>query len=273
TVEERNLLIENVYPKLKEYCQEKYGLEFQIFLSHRYGGRFLPATITQRLFSALYPYLINLSFVEQWYKVDQNPLEAVYILQPLTEDLIKDNKIWNEIENKLHTDLRQAADKCYAKGMIEKEDRDLFFISVTEQEIHRALENNHDQTNRMLCFIREITDLNEIKNKNKFAETEDEPNRLLDKLKAQIYTQLDSQNIKTYKVAWESKEDRETYMKKFLNDFETLVKNQIDYHVQHLKQKSLLLTDLLYDEVMEHAIQCKQSVERFQERNDIMEKV
>ena len=30
TTEERNLLIEEVYPKLKEYCRNKYGLEFQV---------------------------------------------------------------------------------------------------------------------------------------------------------------------------------------------------------------------------------------------------
>ena len=26
---ERNTLMENVYPKIKEYCKEKHGLEFQ----------------------------------------------------------------------------------------------------------------------------------------------------------------------------------------------------------------------------------------------------
>ena len=26
---ERNILMEAVYPKIKEYCKERYGLEFQ----------------------------------------------------------------------------------------------------------------------------------------------------------------------------------------------------------------------------------------------------
>ena len=30
TREERNYLMENVYPKLKDYCKQKYGLEFQV---------------------------------------------------------------------------------------------------------------------------------------------------------------------------------------------------------------------------------------------------
>ena len=29
-VHERNALVENVYPRLREYAREKYGLEFQV---------------------------------------------------------------------------------------------------------------------------------------------------------------------------------------------------------------------------------------------------
>jgi hypothetical protein len=29
---ERNTLMEYVYPKIKEYCREKHGLEFQVIL-------------------------------------------------------------------------------------------------------------------------------------------------------------------------------------------------------------------------------------------------
>ena len=30
TKEERNALMQHVYPKLAEYCREKHGLEFQV---------------------------------------------------------------------------------------------------------------------------------------------------------------------------------------------------------------------------------------------------
>ena len=30
TLAERDSLIENIFPKLKDYCREKYGLEFQV---------------------------------------------------------------------------------------------------------------------------------------------------------------------------------------------------------------------------------------------------
>ena len=29
-VEERNMLMEDLYPKLKYFCRDKYGLEFQV---------------------------------------------------------------------------------------------------------------------------------------------------------------------------------------------------------------------------------------------------
>ena len=29
-IQERNVLMEKLYPELKEFCREKYGLEFQV---------------------------------------------------------------------------------------------------------------------------------------------------------------------------------------------------------------------------------------------------
>ena len=36
---ERNTLMEYVYPKIKEYCREKHGLEFQVFDFLNYTAR------------------------------------------------------------------------------------------------------------------------------------------------------------------------------------------------------------------------------------------
>ena len=30
TVTERNALVKNVYPELRQYCRQKYGIEFQV---------------------------------------------------------------------------------------------------------------------------------------------------------------------------------------------------------------------------------------------------
>ena len=38
---ERNTLMEYVYPKIKDYCREKHGLEFQVRLSKIIKGAFM----------------------------------------------------------------------------------------------------------------------------------------------------------------------------------------------------------------------------------------
>ena len=35
---ERNTLMEYVYPKMKEYCREKHGLEFQVGLGNEFAA-------------------------------------------------------------------------------------------------------------------------------------------------------------------------------------------------------------------------------------------
>ncbi|CAF2516523.1 unnamed protein product [Rotaria sp. Silwood2] len=98
TLTERDSLIENIFPKLKDYCREKYGLEFQyadmrwgirtesannheevatclkeielckkysvatnfvVLLSHRYGSRPIPAQIRASLFDLLKETVLN----------------------------------------------------------------------------------------------------------------------------------------------------------------------------------------------------------------------
>lgn len=62
--------------------------------------------------------------------------------------------------------------------------------------------------------------------------------------------------------------NRAKYLKKFEEDFFAVVKRQIDYHMAYVCKK-----DALYDEILEHTIQCKILHERYFPRDDILEKV
>ena len=42
TKEERNALMQHVYPKLAEFCREKYGLEFQVSFNNEGKESFRP---------------------------------------------------------------------------------------------------------------------------------------------------------------------------------------------------------------------------------------
>ena len=46
---ERNTLMEYVYPKIKEYCREKHGLEFQVLKLLNYTGRTALSILTNQI--------------------------------------------------------------------------------------------------------------------------------------------------------------------------------------------------------------------------------
>ena len=41
TREERNLLLEDVYPRLKSHCKEQYGMDFQVITKNSFPLNFL----------------------------------------------------------------------------------------------------------------------------------------------------------------------------------------------------------------------------------------
>ncbi|CAF1143580.1 unnamed protein product, partial [Didymodactylos carnosus] len=322
TIDERNILIETVYPKLKDYCHKAYGFEFQysdmrwgvqdiasddhstidvclqeldrccklslatnciILLSHRYGSRMLPAIISKHIFDPLREAATadNNFLLDEWYQLDENPLEPVYVLQPISSILPShdEQQNWNKIQETMLTLLRKAANICLQQKTITQDEHDDFFISVTAKEIYRAIINNKTahQTNRILCFMRDIIDIEDhLSDKHvwKYTELEQEPKQLLDELKKVLQTTLDPSNIKIFKVKWANLKNRENYLQYFADEFYATLKTQIDqYLLQPQNQVKQSLTDSLDAEILEHAIECKTLVSRFYERNDILEKI
>ena len=41
TREERNLLLEDVYPRLKSHCKEQYGMDFQVITKNSFPLNFV----------------------------------------------------------------------------------------------------------------------------------------------------------------------------------------------------------------------------------------
>jgi hypothetical protein len=62
--------------------------------------------------------------------------------------------------------------------------------------------------------------------------------------------------------------NRKEYLAKFQDDFFVAIKRQIDYHMEKARIK-----DILYDEILEHSIQCKMFNKRYCPRVDILTKV
>ncbi|CAF3802489.1 unnamed protein product [Rotaria sordida] len=123
----------------------------------------------------------------------------------------------------------------------------------------------------MVAFFREIKDIDEldIKLKSKLIDTDDETEILLNQIKSSIREKLPLENQFNYRVVnWKDVSNRIDYLVKFQTDFYTVIKRQIDYYMTKVQAK-----DILYDEILEHAIQCRMLNERYCSRNEILEKV
>ncbi|UJR21418.1 hypothetical protein I4U23_024507 [Adineta vaga] len=301
TTEERNGLIDLVYPRLRDYCLTKYNIQFQysdmrwgiqstaanthgtvdmclqeldtccqlsmatncvlkVLLSHRYGSRFAPACIPSYIFQSFEQCLLSnveeKNLLSQMYQLDENYVDKRYFLRS-----IEDQQEWNESEKKLQNILRKAADLCYEQKLISKNERDEFHISVTAQEIYRALKNNKDKVRRMICFFREINDLEKLD--SKFPETENitETQQLLNDIKNLLHQSLDPSDIYSY---------QSEISESVLRGFYQALKIQIDFHMKIHEHKR---EDKLYNQVLEHAIQSNLLVQRFFPRSEIFDQV
>ncbi|CAF1109225.1 unnamed protein product [Adineta steineri] len=308
TTDERNGLIDRVYPRLREYCLTKYNIQFQysdmrwgiqttaanthgtvdlclkeldtccqlsmatncvILLSHRYGSRFAPACISSHIFQ-LFEKCHSLNneekiFLSQMYQLDENYLDKKYFLRP-----IDDSQQWIESDKKLQLILRKAADICYEQKLITKDEHNEFYISVTAQEIYRALKNNINQSRRIICFFRDLIDIDELDSKFHDTENESESQKLLDDIKHLLNQTIHSSDIYTYRLRWKDEHDRTKYLSQFFNDFYDAIKTQIDFHMKIFENKQ---ENQLYNQILEHAIQCNLLVQRFFPRPDIFQQI
>lgn len=73
-------------------------------------------------------------------------------------------------------------------------------VLVTAQEIYRAFKNNRNKPRRIVCFIREIDDIDKLDAKFRETENADETNVLLDTIKQLLYKSLDPSDVYTYHV-------------------------------------------------------------------------
>ncbi|CAF4105784.1 unnamed protein product, partial [Adineta steineri] len=237
---------------------------------HRYGWRSLPNRITSDLLNKLKE-IVSVdqpsSLIDKAYVLDDNFIESVYVLRPIDPEKREE---WKIMEKDLTTILRRASDICLENKTITQSERNEFHISVTAKEIIRALENNAIDHQRMVSFFREIEDIDQLdaRLKSKLADTDNETEVLLNEIKSNIREKLPRENQFTYRVNWKNDSHRINYLIKFQNDFYNVIKQQIDYYMTQVRTK-----DVLYDEILEHAIQCQTLNERYFPRDEILEKV
>ena len=72
---------------------------------------------------------------------------------------------------------------------------------MTAKEIYRTLEKNRGSSRRIVCFFRELIDVDELDSKYREIEDGDETSRLLEDIKTQLHQSIASSDIYTYKVS------------------------------------------------------------------------
>jgi hypothetical protein len=227
-IAERNALQEKVFPKLREYCQQK-GARFQaidlrwgvgeeaaldqqtmniciqelrrcqhlsprpnfiVLLGDRYGWRPLPPQINASEFESL---LIQMNDDEkrkllQWYRRDSNAVPPEYCLLPRNREFTDYNR-WMEEEFELRKILHKAVGQAFNT---DDSQYSKYFDSATHQEIqHGALQVENPQ-DHVFCYFREIKDLPSDNSANQYCDIR---NGIID-TEAQTHLKLMKQELK-----------------------------------------------------------------------------
>lgn len=252
----------------------------QIFLDQNYGNRILPVRIHRSVFHALEKVMSDddRDLMNQLYKLDENYVDPLFLLQPV-DPTTKKNE-WKETHTRLTRVLCDAAERCFIQEKtINENNRNEFRLSTTAKEIYRALEMNRNQQERMAVFFRETVDL-----EGEGEEGDAYDKTLLEELKVDIRKDL-SANIFHYQVSsicaklndrstcifqvqWLDQTNKMNYLAQFQDDFYALVKRQIDSHISQVKSMNPL-----YDEILQHALQCQRLQERYFSREHLLQQI
>ncbi|XP_045112132.1 NACHT and WD repeat domain-containing protein 2-like isoform X2 [Portunus trituberculatus] len=296
---ERNTLMAEVYPRLKEFCREKHGLEFQFFGGQKYGYRPIPSVILGSELLMLREALINMGvdtiLIDTWYKKDSNAVPFVYILQPISSILVnfnnkrvpklqaQDQATWWDTLVKMQKLLRKAAQACYNTHKMDKEAMHNYFMSVTEREVIKGILAVKNTKNHALALVRYINNIN-LQNLRRAANFIDIVNRQIDGEAMKLLSDLrdvrlpariESTNYDRYTVEWIGREGlaKEThgeYLQQFCTDFYKGMTKLID---RAMRKEDSSAQGQIITEILQHLHACKNSVTVFYGREEEVKKV
>jgi len=200
-------------------CQEMSPKpNFIVLLGDRYGWRPLPYEVEATEFEEVIKHVDkDQGLIHKWYKLDDNAMPPVYLLQPVQED---EKEEWDKEEKILHAALLDGARKAgLAPPALFK-----YESSATEQEIEAGALSVKDAADHVFCFFRNIAGLplDEVSGKyngsaydfvdmDKDGNPDLEARGMLDDLKGKLKEKLDSNlkekpntNVFEYDAAWQS---------------------------------------------------------------------
>ncbi|XP_052783963.1 uncharacterized protein LOC128219861 isoform X2 [Mya arenaria] len=295
-------------------CQKSsLGVNFVVLSGDRYGFRPIPTEMDVKLFECLRFEATKLKLkdrelLDTWYLKDENAVPSLYVLQPIRSKFTffgdfspgcdelrqKDTTAWYETYGQLQVVLRKAATEAHKDGKITEQEKEQFFISVTESEIQNGIVKASDVDLHCLVYKRYINDLDDKtagdKNAPRYIDVQktDKGVRIDEEVvhyKKLLFDQkikgkLQDDNIKSYTIRWipqgvrpDMMEEHESYLADFCKDFTKDCMRLID--AAHANRNPLInaanyYTD--YYELVHHLKFCNAKCESFCGQQSVLEK-
>ncbi|KAG9467153.1 hypothetical protein GDO78_015505 [Eleutherodactylus coqui] len=220
-------------------------------IGNHYGFRPIPRVIDGEEFDILYKKVLKdeaeAQLVTHWFWKDMNAVPPKYVLQPITvhfpqfsdmrtshvEIQAKEAKEWRDVEKRLSSVLRSAAQAAYVEGSITLQQKHKYYMSVTEWEIECGLLAPETNQAGTTIFFRKVKDMDLSKDKVSYFidVTEDgcpdtEAQELLGDLKTRI-TQKHPDKVKTHTVDINKPILKKAYLQKLCDQVIAVINHQI----------------------------------------------
>ncbi|RNA44129.1 NACHT and WD repeat domain-containing 2 [Brachionus plicatilis] len=207
------------------------------------------------------------------YRLDTNQVPSVHRLLPISkivptylsnEPKVREHSqiFWEKLKNKLSILLRILADRAFNKKLIDKFQRDRYFISITEKEILSGIMQDNDPDSNCLCFFRNIENLEQnlddqsigrftdvIKNNDKKELDLDAKKLLTLLIDEKISSKLNSKNIEKFNVKWSNNkiENLEAYLESFGSAFYRQIIRLVDKAVERTRNEEKWLNEIYFE--------------------------
>jgi len=286
---ERNILNDEIFPVIDEFCQDK-GYNFQIidlrwgvnnesalnqntlaicldevkrcrtlspkpnFLilaGERYGWIPLPAKITAKDFRELISSAqgSDKTLISEWYFLDENEFGVEYYLKSRSGEYIDDTK-WQTLEKELYEALLRCV---LSKTHISTEYLNRLTSSATEQEILEGLLDSNGVADNTIAIFRSNYHTQDT-DQSKITKLK---NRIIDKMKSDgceaNIIHLDWEGVLVCKEQCEEWVASPTYQKAFKEAIITALKKNIEQEIRRLEKEAKEKQDETLDQIQEAA--------------------
>lgn len=182
---------------------------FLMMVGDRYGWRPPPTEIPTDEFELLLTSYkdspVDLNFLNQWYRKDDNAIPSQWILLPRPPGIE-----WTPLERRLTNLLREGVRKI---GLTPERER-IYFLSATHQEILKGVFGQENASDHVFAIIRNLNELKPSKSTELFTDmntggaADEEAGTYRQKLRSEIRQALPKQSIYEYDAQWLGDEKR-----------------------------------------------------------------